>query len=49
MIDEQVEERPKRRLYRLTVWGEEEATRAFDDSYPDLVPAPAWLPRLEAT
>ncbi len=49
MIDEQIEGRPKRRPYRLTALGEEDATRAVADFYRHLVPAPAWLPRLEGT
>lgn len=46
-IDEQVEGRPKRRLYRLTTLGEREARDAVTEFYRNLGRPPAWLPSFE--
>ncbi|MCW2632903.1 MAG: PadR family transcriptional regulator [Pseudonocardia sp.] len=46
-IDEQAAGRPRRRLYRLTGLGEQEARAALVDFYRDLGPVPQWLPGLE--
>jgi PadR family transcriptional regulator PadR len=46
-IDEQIEGRPKRRLYRLTARGEREARAAVAEFYRNLGRLPAWLPSFE--
>ncbi len=47
ILDERVEGRPQRRLYRMTGLGEREARRTVAAFYRDLGPPPRWLPRLE--
>src|SRR6059058_6070829 len=46
-IDEHAEGRPRRRLYRLTALGEQEAKRSVAEFYQDVGRAPAWVPGIE--
>ena len=48
-IDEHAEGRPRRRLYRLTALGEQEARKAVAEFYRDVGPSPAWVPGIEGT